>query len=169
MQRPLAKEYAEYYHTYVAKVEGDAIDVMESTMNAYLDIIQSEDTDLDHKYGPDKWTIREVMVHVTDTARIFAYRGLCVSRGDQTPLAGFDQNEYIDNNDFSHLGREDLVALWKTSMNSAIALFRNMTDSDAEKMGTASGFPVSARALAYCIAGHNQHHLNILHERYGLA
>lgn len=169
MQRPEANEYAEYYHTYVGKVEGDAIDAMESTMNAYLDIIQSEDTDLDYKYGPDKWTVREVMVHVTDTARIFAYRGLCVSRGDQTPLAGFDQNEYIANNDFSHLSKDDLVAQWKTTMNSAITLFKNMTETDAARMGTASGQPVSARALAYCIAGHNTHHLRLFHERYGIS
>lgn len=168
MKRPLISEYNEYYHRYVANVQGDVLEAMQSNLESYIKLLSTPNLDLDHKYGPDKWTVRECIVHLCDTDKIFAYRALRISRGDETMLAGFEQDSYIEYNDFSHLSAEDLVAMIKTTINSTMTMFRHMRLEDTEKIGSASNTPVSVRALAYMTAGHAIHHLNLFQERYEL-
>lgn len=168
MKRPLISEYNEYYHRYVTNVQGDVIACMQSNLESYIKLLSKSSLDLEYKYGPDKWTVRECIVHLCDTDRIFAYRALRISRGDETPLSGFEQDSYIEYNDFIHLSAEDLIAMIKTTINSTMTMFRLMKSEDTEKIGTASNSPVSVRALAYMTAGHGIHHLNLFKDRYGL-
>lgn len=168
MKRPLISEYNEYYHRYVTKVKGDVLEAMQSNLELYIKLLSSPTLDLDYKYGPDKWTVRECLVHLCDADKIFAYRALRISRGDDTSLAGFEQDSYITYNDFTHLSAEDLVAMIKTTLNSTMIMFRHMRQEDTEKIGMASNSPVSVRALAYMTAGHAIHHLELFKDRYGL-
>jgi len=168
MNRPLISEYNEYYHRYIILVKEDVLESMQNSLDKYINLLSTPGLDLDYKYGPDKWTVRECIVHLCDADRIFAYRALRIGRGDDTALAGFEQDSYIEYNDFSHLSAEDLIAMIKTTINGTITLFRHMKKEDSEKIGTASNSPVSVRALAYMTAGHAIHHLNLFEERYGL-
>lgn len=168
MNRPLISEYHEYYHRYIKLVKEDVIETMQNSLEQYVTMLSTPGLDLDHKYGPDKWTVRESIVHICDADRIFAYRALRIGRGDDTALAGFEQDSFIEYNDFSHLSAQDLIAMIKTTMNSTITVFRHMRKEDTEKIGTASNSPVSVRALAYMTAGHALHHINLFREKYGL-
>jgi|AOAMet_48_BLW_10_2_1038533.scaffolds.fasta_scaffold25506_1 hypothetical protein len=168
MKRPLISEYNEYYHRYVTNVQADdVIECMQSNLESYVNLLSKPNINLDYKYGPDKWTVRECIVHLCDSDKIFAYRALRISRGDETSLTGFEQDSYIEFNDFLHLSAEDLIAMIKTTINSTMTMFRLMKLEDTEKIGTASNSPVSVRALAYMTAGHAIHHLNLLKDRYG--
>lgn len=169
MKRPLISEYNEYYHRYIANVKGDVLESMQNSLDTYIKLLSTTGLDLDHKYGPEKWTVRECIVHFCDSDRIFAYRALRIGRGDDTALAGFEQDSYIEYNDFSHLSAQDLIAMIKTTINGTISLFRHMSKEDSEKIGTASNSPVSVRALAYMTAGHAIHHLNLFEDKYGLS
>ena len=169
MKRPLLSEYNEYYHGYVTNVQaGDVIECMQSNLESYINLLSKPNLDLDYKYGPDKWTVRECIVHLCDSDKIFAYRALRISRGDETPLSGFEQDPYIESNDFLHLSAEDLIAMIKTTLNSTMTMFRLMRLEDTEKIGIASNSLVSVRALAYMSAGHAIHHLNLFKDRYDL-
>ncbi len=168
MKRPLISEYNEYYHRYITNVKGDVLETMQSNLESYIKLLSNPSIDLDYKYGPDKWSVRECIVHLCDSDKIFAYRALRISRGDETSLAGFEQDSYISFNDFTHLSAEDLIAMIKTTINSTMTMFRHMRLEDTEKVGTASNSLVSVRALAYMTAGHAIHHLNLFEERYGL-
>lgn len=168
MKRPLISEYNEYYHRYITNVKRDVLETMQSNLESYIKLLSNPSIDLDYKYGPDKWSVRECIVHLCDSDKIFAYRALRISRGDKTSLAGFEQDSYISFNDFTHLSAEDLIAMIKTTINSTMTMFRHMRLEDTEKVGTASNSLVSVRALAYMTAGHAIHHLNLFEERYGL-
>ena len=168
MIRPLISEYHEYYHRYVINVKGDVLESMQNSLDQYIKLLSKPELDLEYRYGPDKWSVRESIVHLCDTDRIFAYRALRIGRGDDTALAGFEQDSYIEYNEFGHLTAQDLIAMIKTTVNSTITMFRHMKKEDTEKIGTASNSSVSVRALAYMTAGHAIHHLNLFEEKYGL-
>jgi hypothetical protein len=119
-----------------------------------------------YRYQPEKWTIKEVVGHVLDTERIMGYRALRFARNDQTPLAGFEENDYApeanaNNRDFASL-RSEFINLRRSTLD----LFRSFTEEMMERTGTSNGNRLSVRALGYIIAGHMLHHCNILTERY---
>lgn len=123
----------------------------------------------DYRYAAGKWSLKEVLGHMIDTERIFAYRALCIARGEQQPLPGFDQNEYMQKEPFAHLDLARLLNLYRLTRLSNLALFETFTEEDERRMGICSSYPLSARALVTMIAGHERHHLNVLADRYGLA
>ena len=121
-----------------------------------------------HRYAPDKWSIREVVGHVCDAERIFAYRALRFARGDETPLAAFEEKAYVPAARFDTRTLAELVAELRDVRRATLSLLRNLDAAAWDRWGTASGHRVSVRALAYVIAGHERHHLAILRERYGV-
>lgn len=123
----------------------------------------------DYRYAEGKWSLKEVLGHMIDTERIFAYRALCIARGEQQPLPGFDQDEYMQKNPFAHLSLDRLINLYRLTRLSNLALFETFTEADERRMGVCSNYPLSARALVTMIAGHERHHLNVLADRYKLA
>jgi hypothetical protein len=168
--RPDASEYAPFYHGYVEAVpEGDIVDLLRSGGEDLVEAIGRIPEDRGgFRYGPEKWSIREVLGHLIDAERIFAYRALRVGRGDHTPLASFDENEYVRTAGSDARTIADLVRELRAVRETTVMLFESLPDDAWGLRGVASGKDVSLRALAYITAGHARHHLRILRERYAI-
>ena len=166
--RPDASEFAPYYAGYVAAVpDGDIIEVIRRGAEDLATTVATIPEDRgDHRYADGKWSIRELLGHVIDAERIFSYRLLRVARGDATPLPGFDQDPYVLTSGAQQRSVASLAAELAAVRASTIALLESLPDDAWTRGGTASGHPVSARALAYITAGHAEHHLQILRSRY---
>lgn len=166
--RPAADEYAPYYDRYISRVgEGDLRTILSDQLTTTLKFLESiPESRAGHRYAPDKWSIRQVMGHINDSERIFAYRALRIGRGDETPLAGFEQDDYIEPGRFDERTLRDLTEEFGHVRRASIALFAHFDEEALSRRGTASGYGVSVRALGYIIAGHELHHLAILRERY---
>jgi hypothetical protein len=166
--RPEATEHHPYYGKYIALVrEDDAIQALESQMAEALALLRTiPESKGDHRYGPDKWTIKEVLGHLIDAERVFAYRALRFARKDQTPLPGFDETTYVPAGGFGRFALADLASEWELVRRSNLALFRRFDAEAWTRMGVASDHPVSVRALVFIIAGHGRHHVAIVRERY---
>src|SRR5437868_10401933 len=166
--RPQTTEAAPYYFTYIDKVVGeDALATIESQLQesvAFLSGI-SEEKSL-HRYAPDKWSIRQVLNHVTDTERAFAFRALWFARGFDTPLPSYDQNIAATGAEADRTSWAAHVDEFRSVRLSTISLFKNMPSQAWTRSGIASGNPFTVRALAYIIPGHFAHHVALLRERY---
>ena len=136
----------------------------QNDLSNLLESIEAEE--LDYRYEENKWNLREVLVHILDTERIFAYRSLSVSRGEERDHMGFDQNDYMDNSNYSHLTAIDLLIDFNAIRSATISLFENMTQVQVQRIGLVSGGPFMANSGAYIIAGHFAHHMKIIKERY---
>lgn len=168
MNRPEPNEFDAYYDTYICLVEDNNVKPILETQSAELRSMISplREEKGTYRYGEDKWTIKEVLSHLIDAERIFAYRILRISRGDETPIEGFEQDGYIENSNANNRSFAELLNEFELQRQSNILLISNLSDDAAARMGTASGVPVSVRALVYISAGHVRHHLGILNERY---
>jgi hypothetical protein len=169
--RPEADEYAPFYAGYVARVtEDDILGVLAAQKDDIGTLARSlPEAKQSYRYAEGKWTIGEVLSHLIDGERVFGYRAFCFSRGEQAPLPSFDESQYVSA---SRAGDVPLVALageFATVRESNLAFLRRLDDDGWTRTGTASGKPVSVRALAWIMAGHPRHHLAVLRERYGVA
>jgi hypothetical protein len=167
-RRPDATEFSSYYGRYVAAVpEGDIIDVLRRDRDEWQALIaELPEARGGDRYAADKWTIRQVIGHVSDAERVFSYRAFRIARADKTPLASFDQDEYVKTAGSDHRTLSSLAAELLAVRESTLALFVSLPEEAWTRTGTASDNPVSVRALAYITAGHAQHHLKILREKY---
>lgn len=167
-RRPDSNEYNPYYETYIGKVKGNNFlqKLEEQKFETLALLSKLSDEEWNHKYAPEKWTVKEVMIHIMDTERIFAYRALRVARNDMTPMPGFEQNDYVPFCNASERSGHSIITEYEAIRNSTIALFENLSEEDWGRIGEASGNPVSTLALGYMIAGHEIHHVELLHERY---
>jgi hypothetical protein len=168
--RPAASEYAPFYHGYVEAVpDGDIVELLRSGGRELVDAIGRIPEDRGgFRYGPEKWSIREVLGHLIDAERIFSYRALRVGRGDRTPLASFDENAYVKTAGSDARTIADLARELAAVREATVLLFESLPDEAWGEQGVASGKDVSLRALAYITAGHARHHLRILRERYAI-
>jgi hypothetical protein len=168
---PGADEYAAFYAGYVARVPaGDVRDQLERQGRATAAALRAlTPAQLGARYAPGKWSVAEAIGHVLDGERIFAYRALRIGRGDETPLPGFDQDRYVPAGAFDGRSAADLAAEYTSVRAATLTLLRGLPAEAWRRRGTASGHPVSVRALAYMIAGHELHHLAVLREKYGLS
>lgn len=168
MSRPDSTEYAPFYAGYVSHVpEGDILTILEQGAQTTASLLTGlSPSQADFRYAPGKWSVKEVLGHIADAERIFAYRALRFSRGDQTPVPGFEQEGYIQHGNFGARTLSDLIAEFATVRQATLFLFRNLDDAAWRRKGTASGAEVSVRALAYITAGHEIHHREILRTRY---
>ena len=167
--RPGIGEYAPSFADYVDRI-GDDEDIV-PVLVAQLDQVLARlgrilEARGDYRYAPDKWSVKEMVAHLCDTERVFAYRALRVGRGDGTPLSSFDDQAYVAEARAGDRTLADLAAEWGDVRRATIALFGNLPAEAWQRRGTASDQPISVRALAYVIAGHVRHHLQILEERY---
>ncbi len=167
MKRPEATEYAEFYAGYVSKVPGtDAVSVLESQRLQMVQLFAGRsERDGSFRYAPGKWTVKEVLGHITDTERIFTYRALRIARGDQTPLASFEQDDYVKNGGFGERTLASLAEEFALVRAASIALFRSFPEEAWSRRGIASQKEVSVRGLTFITAGHQIHHRLILEER----
>lgn len=166
--RPEPSEHQPYFGKYISLVpDGDILATLSSVRDGTLSVLEnvSEEKSL-HRYGPGKWSIRECYVHLTDSERVFSYRALRFARADQTPLAGFEQDDYIAPAAADSRPWAGIVEEYRTVRAATIALFANLPEEAWIRSGVASGHPISVRALAYVAAGHDLHHRRLLLERY---
>ena len=165
-QRPQTDEYGSYYQKYVDKVPEQGI--LEVLGNAvYMDYIDAipEDKWLD-RYAEGKWSVKESVLHLIDTERVFAYRALRVGRKDKTPMPGFDQDDFVPNSMADSRSKASLMAEYRTVRQATISLISSMGQEELTFVGIASDSPITARALSYLIAGHQIHHIELFKERY---
>jgi uncharacterized damage-inducible protein DinB len=165
--RPAPNEYAPYYEGYVSLVEGDVLETLErqgAETAALLGRLTEEQGD--SRYAPGKWSVKELVGHVIDAERVFAYRALRIARGDRTPLPGFDQDPYVANSNAAGRTLPSLADEFSHVRASTLALLRSLDDAAWSRSGVASDNEVTVRALAHIIAGHETHHIKILRERY---
>ncbi|MCC7052635.1 MAG: DinB family protein [Gemmatimonadaceae bacterium] len=168
--RPAAGTYGEFYHKYVTLVpDGDLRRLLPVIFDANYRVLREVPAALErHRYAPGKWSVREAVGHMVDTERVFAYRALRIARGDTTPLPGFDENQFVAHARYDDLPLEQTLGELMAVHAATILLFENMADEAWDRIGTASNHPIGVRALAYIIAGHELHHMNIFRERYGI-
>jgi len=168
--RPAATEYAPFYAGYVARVsEDDILGVLERQKAELSAVAASARAKADFRYAPGKWSVRELLSHVADGERVFGYRAFCISRGEQAALPGFDEKDYVRAAPLAEVTLDALAAEFAAVRDANLACLRRLGGDAWLRMGTASGTPVSVRALAFIMAGHPRHHLAVLRERYGLA
>jgi uncharacterized damage-inducible protein DinB len=166
--RPDATEFAFFYSGYVAGVpEGDIVTILRRGGDEWQAVLaELPESRADYRYAEGKWSIKQVIGHVSDAERIFTYRALRIARGDQSPLASFDENAYAETAGSDRRTLSALAAELRVVREATVALFNSLPDESWTRTGTASGKTVSVRALAYITAGHARHHLKILRERY---
>src|ERR1700722_6976052 len=166
--RPQPGEYALFYERYISLVEGeDILNTLDQQRRQMMLLLSGRDEEEgDFRYAPEKWSAKEVLGHICDTERIFAYRALRFARADATPLQGFEQDDYVRNGGFAQRPLGDLVEEFIAVRRATISLLRNFDEAAWSRRGTANKNEVTVRALAYIIAGHELHHRRILEEKY---
>jgi DinB family protein len=167
--RPLPGEYGEHAADDIARVAGDdALDALLAQQREVETLFGSLDDAAvaGNRYAPGKWTVKEVLGHLIDDERIFAYRLLCVARGDMRPLESFDENAYMAGSNFEQRSLANLLDEYRLVRASTIALLRALSADAWLRRGTVAGYGASVRGLAWHIAGHELHHLEILRARY---
>ena len=169
--RPAADEFAPPYAGYVSRIadEEDILEVLQRQLGEVLARLEAiPEARGEHRYAPGKWSVKEVVGHLADSERIFAYRALRFARGDTSPLPGFDENAYVPEMAAGPRTLRDLAAEWADVRRATVSLFRHLPAEAWWRRGPASGHPVTVRALAYIIAGHVRHHLEVLAGRYSV-
>jgi uncharacterized damage-inducible protein DinB len=168
VSRPEPGEYAPYFDRYISLVPGsDALGSLDAQRRETLLLLSGRDeSEGNFRYAPDKWSVKEVLGHVCDTERIFAYRALRISRGDETPLPGFEQDDYVRNGPFARVALAEIIEDYIAVRRATLTLLRNLDETAWMRRGTASKNPVSVRAMAFTIAGHELHHRKALEEKY---
>lgn len=168
MSRPSPAEYAPYFEKYISLVpEGEIAVTLGKQIEGTLNLIRSlSEAQGDLRYAPGKWSIKEVIGHLIDAERIFAYRALRFARNDATPLPGFDENSFVTSAGFGSRSLADLAKEFEHTRKSNIYLFKHLDGDSLLRRGAANDNEISVRAIAYIIAGHELHHVGILRSRY---
>lgn len=168
--RPGPDEYGAYYASYIARLpDGDICDQIAQQTDAFCALLAPLSAEqANFRPKPDDWNILEVIGHITDGERVFAYRALRIARNDSTPLASFDQDLFVANGNFSSRTLGDLLDEFVTVRRSTLSLLHTLSSEAWLRRGTASDNPISVRALAYIIAGHELHHVADFRQRYNI-
>ena len=166
--RPEKSEYPIYCEGYVSRVpDGDIVGTLGKQLDETLALIHSiPEARGDFRYAEGKWSIKELIGHVIDSERVFAYRALRFGRGDQTPLSGFEQDDFVRGADFNKRSLNDLADEYEHVRRSTMSLFGNLDENAWNRRGSANNNEVTVRGLAFIVAGHERHHVEILKTRY---
>lgn len=166
---PLPNEYPVYAEMYMklVKKDGSLIEQLKSSLDQTKKLINNlSNEELDFRYAKNKWSIKEVLVHIIDDERIYGYRALSFARNDKTNLPGFEQEDYNINSDTSERTIESILEEYEALRLSTISLFNGLSDKALKRIGVANGNKASARALGYHILGHDLHHIKIIKDLY---
>ena len=166
--RPEPGEYAPHYERYISLITGsDILGTLDGQRRQMMLLLSGRDeSDGDIRYAPDKWSAKEVLGHVCDTERIFAYRALRIARADRTPIEGFEQDDYVRNGPFARAPLAEIIEDYIAVRRATLTLLRNLDEAAWAQRGIANKNEVTVRALAYIIAGHELHHRRILEEKF---
>ena len=167
-RRPVSGEYAPSYEKYISLVSpGGIIAALGAQLETTLGLLRGiPESKAGFRYEPGKWSIRELLGHLIDSERIFAYRALRFARGDKTPLAGFEQDPYVTAANFEACSLSELTLELEYVRRSTVSFFGHLGDEAWARTGPANANEVSVRALAYIIAGHELHHIDVLRTKY---
>ena len=168
LSRPSADEYFEYFGRYISLVpDGNLRDILRTQLAETVALLSGvTDEKAEKAYGAGKWTLKEAVLHMSDAERVFGYRMLRISRGDATPLPGFEQDEWVPHSCANDRTLTNLVMEFATIRASTLSLVDSISPEGWLRTGTASSHKISTRALAYIAAGHERHHVKIFRERY---
>jgi len=166
--RPQAGEYAPYYERYISLIgENDILSTLDRQRRETVLLLSGlSEEQGDFRYAPEKWSAKQVLGHVCDTERVFAYRALRIARGDATPMEGFEQDDYVKNGPFARHVIAEVIEDYIAVRRATISLLRSLEEAAWSRRGIANKNDVTVRALAYTIAGHEVHHRRILEEKY---
>jgi hypothetical protein len=166
--RPDLSRVPQFYHNYISHVpQDDLMEAFKAQTPAITEFIESIPADkYDYRYGEGKWTIKEVLLHIIDAERIFAYRALRFARKDNTPLPGFDENLFADNSKADKRDWKDMVEEFKVVRKSSEYLFNSLDDDQLNATGVSNNSPVYVLGIGFLLIGHSLHHVRILKERY---
>ncbi|MEO6596298.1 MAG: DinB family protein [Planctomycetota bacterium] len=166
--RPQAAEHSPYYGTYIARVpDGDIVETLARVDDGILPLLRAlHESAAGKRYAEGKWSIREVVGHVTDTERVFAYRAMRFARNDETELPGFDENTFVTNASFDSRTLADLLDEFEAVRHASVLMYRSLNADEWNRHGTANRARMSVRAYAWMTAGHELHHVGILTSRY---
>ena len=168
MERPEITEYKDDYENYVSLVEEtDIVSAMRKQLTEVKNLFASISEEKgEFAYAEGKWTIKELLGHLINGERVFSYRALRISRGDKTPLSGFDQDLLTNNGNFNSVSLADLMQEFSHLCQANIVFFQNLSDEAWERTGTVNENPASVRAIAYNMVNHGRHHIDILRSHY---
>lgn len=167
LRRPLEDDDLPFTN-YIRQVPGiDFMSVLQENLASTIEMMKGWNPDQwNHRYATEKWSLKEVLLHIIDTERIFSYRALRIARHDQTPLAGFEQDDYIAYLHADQRSPSSIIEEYEATRKSTLALFKNFSDEVFLYTGVAGGNPLSVLSIGFIIAGHEIHHLRIVNERY---
>jgi hypothetical protein len=167
-ERPISEEFDPFYEGYIQLVpEGDLLQLLSQQLKETTDLFRNvTDGQGEYRYAPGKWSLKEVLGHMTDTERVMSYRLLRIARGDRTPLAGFDENLFVSGAAFSLRSVQDLLEEFASVRQSTLHLLYGLTEEAWKRRGIANDQEISVLALAAILAGHELHHRKVLEERY---
>jgi hypothetical protein len=171
VRRPGTGEYDPHYETYIKLLPEPELDlnlVLKEQMKETHALLKGvKDDKANFAYAPGKWTVKEVVGHMSDVERVMSYRALCIARSDHTPLPSFDENAWVPAAKFGRLELHQLLDEFMAVRQATIHLLNELEPEAFQRKGTASNKSISVRALFYIIAGHERHHVKLFHERYG--
>jgi uncharacterized damage-inducible protein DinB len=168
ISKPTQGTYPDYFNNYIKLIpELNIMELMLIKHYETIDLITSIDEETQHyRYEEDKWNIKEIIQHLIDCERIFAYRALSIARGEKQSLPGFDENNYAVNSHATRRNMNDLAREFSVLRASSIELFKSFSNAELDFVGLANGKSVTVRALLFATLGHEIHHMNIIEERY---
>lgn len=168
MPRPDLSRVPEWYHGYINQVkENDLLKAMQSQTPVFLQFLKKLPAEKrNYRYAKGKWTLKEMLQHIIDAERIFAYRALCFARQDSTPLPGFDENEYAATSKAGKRDWNEMVEEFRSLRKANEILFGSFDKKQLDTTGTASGKPVYVLGIGFILVGHINHHVNVIKERY---
>ncbi|KOP36993.1 DinB family protein [Flavobacterium sp. WLB] len=164
----LENEYSGHFGTYIREAgDGKLIEELEISLHDFIRFVQNIPMDkFDYRYAEGKWTIKDIIQHIIDTERIFAYRALRFSRNDKTPLPSFEEDDYANNTESNKRSIQDLLTELSALRHSTLLFYKSLSEEQLKRLGTASGNQISVRALGFVIIGHQKHHQKVFEERY---
>lgn len=164
----LENEYSGNFGTYIKEAgDGILIEELEISLHEFIRFIQNIPMDkFDYRYAEGKWTIKDIIQHLIDCERIFAYRALRFSRNDKTPLPSFEEDDYANNTDSNKRSIQDLLTEFSALRHSTLLFYKSLSEEQLKRIGTASNNQISVRALGFVMIGHQKHHQKVFEERY---
>ena len=167
LRKPLPEDIPNFQEKYIENTPVDILAFLAAQLTSFSEFIAGlSDDQLNFRYAPEKWTLREVIMHIIDTEQIFNYRALATLRGEKAMLPGFDQDEYIAFTSFDHYSKQDLIDLFHSVRNYSITFYKNIHNDEWDLIGNISDYTMPMHAFPYMIGGHLAYHMNIIEDRY---
>jgi len=166
MNRPQPNDYPTWGETYISKVDGDILEILEEQVFSIPALFQSNKQKENFAYADGKWTLKEMLGHIIDCERVFVYRMTCFARNEQQQLPGFNEDDYVANAHFSERNYEDMIEEFAALRRANLYFFKSLNAEELERKGVASAREITVKSILYIAAGHVIHHVGVLKERY---